>query len=268
MMLLGREPEAAYRLLVDRRTFDSAVQRLRAGGQVPQTALNALRLKLSRTGRRAAEVPVSTREIPEGSSVVLRTARGAARRGVLVAQGPREMQIRIAATAEPAAGTALTIYYFSPAGIFTARTRVTRRSGGTAYLAHSSTVTRHQRRRYSRAAVRLPCLATSAESAGHMRSCLVLDLGGGGAALELAGAVIQPGDLLQVSVPGLRASPLTARVLRISRRGTASPAVVGTRFEALSEADRDQIMSFVLRRTGRPPVGRSTISTAADGAAG
>jgi c-di-GMP-binding flagellar brake protein YcgR len=148
----------------------------------------------------------------------------------------------------PAMDARLTAYFHNAAGIFSFPTRITDRNNGAVRLAHSSQITRHQRRKYYRSKVRLPVFIKHSSTAADPQESLLLDLGGGGASLQTRGGLFKKGDLVEMSFsPAIGTSALAGRVLRVSRNGR----VINVKFVSLLDAERNRIMGFLFKQSER-----------------
>jgi hypothetical protein len=238
-----------YTLLVSRGAFDACADKALLSGDASEARLNALRLKIGFHLTRPDEVPASSAELPEGSPVILAWTPGRRARATILAQAPAAMTAKLDhAVRPPARGVRLRAYFHNSAGVFTFLTRVDGRAGDAVLLEHSSRITRFQRRRYYRRAERLSVLVTPAGAIQGSQETVLLDLGGGGASLQNPGEYLREGDVLEISFfPPVGKLTLEAQVLRVSKDRKA----VHVRFESLSESQRNQIMGFLFRQSGR-----------------
>ncbi len=241
-----------YVLLENRRAFDACARKMLQAGEAAEVRLNALRLKLGFRITRPEEAPDASAEIPEGSRVVLQTGMGSRYRGTLVGQGPAAMVVKVDSNARDLSkGWIVALYYFNPGGVFSFPTRVVEQGTDTVHLEHSSAITRHQRRRYYRRKELVPASICAAFPGATSQECLLIDIGAGGAAIEIGVGDARAGDLLEVSLPpSIMSAPVQARVLRVSGNGR----VIGVKFEHLSEANRNRIAGFVFSQDQPPEI--------------
>jgi hypothetical protein len=241
------QPE--YALLVSRGAFDACAEKALLSGEASEARLNALRLKIGFHLTRPDQVPASSTELPEGSQVILAWTPGRRTRATILAQAPAAMTAKLDhAIPPPARGVRLRAYFYNSAGVFTFLTMVSGRAGDAMLLEHSSQITRFQRRRYYRRAERLPVLVTLAEAIQGSQETVLLDLGGGGASLQNPGEYLREGDFLAVSFSrSVGKLTLEAQVLRVSK----DRKVVHVRFESPSESQRNLIMGFLFKQSGK-----------------
>jgi len=141
---------------------------------------------------------------------------------------------------------ALTMYFHNAAGIFSFHTRVTDQTDDAVKLAHSTQITRHQRRRFYRSKVRLPVFVASSSIAAVPQESLLLDLGGGGASLQNPGGQLKKGNLITLSfIPEIGKFTLPGRVLRVSKNGR----IINVKFESLQDAERNRVMGFLFKQS-------------------
>ncbi len=243
------EPE--YLVLQSRPVFDACAERMRRAegaraAPAEDAVLNSLRLKIGFRLRRPDEAPLSTSELPEGSTLVLAARPSRRLRGRIAAQGPTGMVIRLDPSQAPLpARSTLVVRFYNRAGMYTFRSRVIESGVGVARLQHASRISRHQRRAYYRREEHMTVTSVPfAKGATPLRTRM-LDLGGGGASMENPGGTIARGSLVKVSFsPWIGKLAVNARTLRLSRNG----AVIHVRFESISEADRRRILRFLFQQ--------------------
>jgi hypothetical protein len=245
--------EPQYMVLQSRPVFDACAQRMRRAAEgseaVPEPVLNSLRLKIGFRLRRPDETPVSTSELPEGSTLVLAAGPSRRLRGRIGAQGPNGMVVRLDPSQAPLPTRAtLEVQFHNRAGMFSFRSRVIEAGAGMVRLQHSARIRRHQRRQYYRREERMTvAIIPFGKGAVPVRT-RILDLGGGGASLENAGGTMGKGNLVRVFLsPWIGKLAVNARVLRLSRNG----AVIHVRFESISEADRRRIIRFLFHQASQ-----------------
>jgi hypothetical protein len=241
--------ESVHSLLVNVHVFDACARKMRQSESVDEAQLSALRLKIGFRVLQPEEAPTSSAELPEGSPVLLVAGPGTRLPGTLVAQGPGSLLVQLGAgISPPAMKTGLTMYFHNAAGIFSFHTRVTDQMEGGVRLAHSSQITRHQRRKFYRSKVRLPVFVASSSIAAVPQESLLLDLGGGGASIQNPGGQLKKGNLIKLSFsPEIGKFTLSGRVLRVSKNGR----IINVKFESLQDAERNRIMSFLFKQSER-----------------
>ena len=140
------------------------------------------------------------------------------------------------------------MYFHNAAGIFSFPTRVTDQTEGGVRLAHSSQITRHQRRKFYRGKVRLPVFVASSSIAAVPQESLLLDLGGGGASIQNPGGQLKKGNLITLSFsPEIGTLRSPAEFFRVSKNGR----IISVKFESLQDAERNRIMSFLFKQSER-----------------
>ena len=243
--------ESMRALLVNARVFDECARNMRLSETVAESQLSALRLKMGFRVMQPEDVPESSTELPEGSPLLLAAGARTRLRGMLVAQGPGSMLVKLRPGMTLRANDLrFTLYFHNSAGIFSFPTRIIDRKEDTVHLEHSSHITRLQRRKYYRRKEFLPIFIKPASTAVLPQESFLLDLGGGGASLQNPRGLFKKGDLLELSfVPEIGKFKLAARVLRVSKNGW----VVNVKFESLSEAERNRIMGFLFKQSDRVP---------------
>ena len=241
--------ESVHSLLVNVHVFDACVRKMRQSESVDEAQLGALRLKIGFRVLLPEEAPTSSEELPEGSPILLVAGTGTRLRGTLAAQGPGTFLVRLGAgLSSPAMNAVLIAYFHNAAGIFSFHTRVTDQMEGAVRLAHSTQITRHQRRRFYRRKVRLPVFVSSASVAAPPQESLLLDLGGGGASLQNPGGQLKKGNPITLSFsPEIGTFTLAGSVLRASKNGR----VITVKFESLQDAERNRIMGFLFKQSER-----------------
>jgi hypothetical protein len=239
--------ESVHSLLVNVHVFDACARKMRQSESVDETQLGALRLKIDFRVLQPEEAPTSSAELPEGSPVLLVAGPGTRLRGTLVAQGPGSLLVQLGkGISPPAMKTGLTMYFHNAAGIFSFHTRVTDQTEDGVRLAHSTQITRHQRRKFYRSKVRLPVFVTSSSVAAVPQESLLLDLGGGGASLQNPGGQLKKGSPIKLSFSSeIGKFTLSCRVLRVSRNGR----IINVKFESLQDAERNRIMGFLFKQS-------------------
>jgi hypothetical protein len=235
--------DSAQALLFNHHVFDACARRMYKAESVSEATLNALRLKIGFRITKEEEVPSSTAELPAGSPLLLALNGGPRVRGAILAQGPGAMLVKLdPGGPPPAQGMGVTVYFHNSAGIFSFPTRVTDLNEDAVFLEHSSAITHQQRRKYYRKRESLPVYLAPLSGDAPPLETMLLDLSGGGAALENPRGMLKKGDMIQLSFsPRREKVTLAARVLRLSRNGK----VANVRFESLSEAERNRIMGFI-----------------------
>jgi len=241
--------ESEYSVLINHRIFDACARKMRQSEDVPEMHLDALRQKIGFRISQPEEVPASSSELPQGSSVLLVPGSGARVRGVIIGQGPGVMLVKL----DPGAsrltkGMRLMLYFHNSAGIYSFNTKITDFMDDAVHLEHSSQIMHHQRRRFYRRKESLPVFVTAASAAAVPQESSLVDLGGGGASLENPGRMLKKGDFLEVSFsPEKGKVTLAARVLRLSKNGK----VINVEFVSVSEAERNRIMGFLFAQSER-----------------
>jgi hypothetical protein len=238
--------DGEYALVLNRHVFDECARRLHESEGVPEAALEALRKRIDFRVSEGEDEPVTSAELPSGSTLVFAVRRGGVLRGTLGSQGPRGMTIQMAeGSRRLPPGTPLAAYYHNSLGVFSFTTRVLEESDGSVLLTHSTALIRHQRRAFYRLNVSLPVFTASTLSAAAPGESVLLNLSPGGASLLKQGLPVQRGDLIELSFsPAMEGLALLARVLRITRGGK----VLNVRFESVTETQRKRIIRFLRRR--------------------
>jgi hypothetical protein len=237
-------------LLVSHKIFSACARKLRQSEEVSETMLTSLRVKIGLNDTRPTEVPRSSSELPEGSSVLLVAAAGARFRGTIVAQGPLATAVKLSAgDSLPGKGVRVSLYFHNSAGIYSFPSRIVDLMKDVVRLEQSSTITFHQpRRKYFRRKEYLPVFVRLATSLVAPHESILLDLGGGGASLHNPNGLLKKGDILDLSFsPETEKHVLVARVVRVSKAGK----VVHLKFEPLTETERKRVMTFIFAQSRR-----------------
>lgn len=240
-----KPPDKKYLVLLSSHTFDACAEKLREREEIPEMALMALRLKLDFSARRPEDIPASSSELPRGMRVILTQKGKPTMRAWVSRQDPEAL---VAAVDEgsvlPERGIPLTLYFQNQSGVFAFLTHARKISGRDAYLDHSETIKRSQRRRYYRRTVQLSASFVLENNPERQLTTTILDLSGGGARIENPGIPVKPGDRV---ILGLRAGAehitMAARVVRKSH----GDEVLHLQFEGLSETVRDRLIGLVFR---------------------
>lgn len=240
-----KPPDKKYLVLLSSHTFDACAEKLREREEIPEMALTALRLKLDFSARRPEDIPASSSELPRGMRVILTQKGKPTMRAWVSRQDPEAL---VAAVDEgsvlPERGIPLTLYFQNQSGVFAFLTHARKISGRDAYLDHSETIKRSQRRKYYRRAVQLSASFVLENNPERQLTTTILDLSGGGARIENPGIPVKPGDRV---ILGLRAGAehitMAARVVRKSH----GDEVLHLQFEGLSETVRDRLIGLVFR---------------------
>jgi c-di-GMP-binding flagellar brake protein YcgR len=132
----------------------------------------------------------------------------------------------------------------SPIGVFAFLTHVHKISGRDAYLDHSETIKRSQRRKYYRRSVQLSATISLENNPEQQLATTILDLSGGGARVEKPGVSINPGNRVILTLrAGSEQVTLAARVIRKSH----ADEHLHLQFEGINEAARDRLIGMVFR---------------------
>ena len=253
--LLGRlslyidRGESLHALLINHHVFDACARKMGQHEQYSETHLDALRLKIGFRLTQPEEVPGSSSELAEGSSVLLVAGSKARFGGTILAQGPTTMLVKLdSGTPFLTKDLKLTAYFHNAAGIFSFSTKISEIEKDAVRIEHSSQIMRHQRRNYYRRREFLPVYIMPFSVGAVPLKTHLIDLGGGGASFQNPKGRFEEGDLLEMSF-SLQMTKLTmlARVLRYSRMGR----VMRVKFESLSDKDRDSIMRFLFAQSER-----------------
>jgi len=234
-----------YLVLLNAHTFDACATKLRDRGDVPETTLAALRLKLEFSARRPEDVPASSSELPRGMRLILTQKGRPAMKARVSRQDPEAL---VAAMDEgsvlPERGIPLSIYFQNKSGLFAFLTHVRKVGGRDVYLDHSETIKRSQRRKYYRRPVQLSAAVTLENNMGQPIATTILDLSGGGARITNSGIPVNPGNRLVLTLrAGSEQVTIAARVVRKSH----GDEHLHLQFEGLSEAVRDRLIGLVFR---------------------
>ena len=246
-LYLGRG-ESEHDLLVNAHVFDACARKMLQSEDVSNAHIDALRLKIGFRITQPEGAPASSSALPRGSPVLLVAGAGTRLRGTIIEQRPEALLVRLGPGAPPVKDARLTLYFHNSAGVFSFRTRIMGRREDAVQLAHSTQITKHQRRMYYRRKIRLPVFVRSSSGAGVPQESVLLDLGGGGAGFQNPGGLFKKGDLIEISFsPEAGKFTLVGRVLRVSKNGS----VVNVKFEFLPEAERNRILGFLSGQSER-----------------
>jgi hypothetical protein len=234
-----------YLVLLSSHIFDSCATKLREREEVSEITLAALRLKLDFSARRPEDIPASSSELPRGMRVILTQKGKSTMRARVSRQDPEAL---VAAMDEgsvlPERGIPLTLYFQNQSGVFAFLTHARKISGRDAYLDHSETIKRSQRRKYYRRPVKLAATVTLESNPAQQLATTILDLSGGGALIENPGIPVASGDRLILSLTaGKEHLSMAARLVR----KTSADRRLHLQFEGLSEAVRDRLIGLVFR---------------------
>ena len=238
-----------YLVLLHPHTFDVCAARLREREAVPEMTLAALRLKLDFVAHGPEEVPASSTELPRGMRLVLAEKGRAGMKGRVARQEPEALVVSMEEGGPmPSRGVPLSVYFHNRAGLFAFFTHVREVSGREAYLDHSESIRRSQRRRYYRRQVQL---AVEVAPEGHPDEAvpaLLADLSGGGASLQNPGLGAEPGSrLVLIFAPRGARLAVAGRVLRKSGGGR----MLHLQFDRITEASRDRVVGLVFGSQSR-----------------
>jgi len=240
-----KPPDKKYLVLLSSHTFDACAVKLREREEVPEMTLAALRLKLDFSARRPEDIPASSSELPRRMRVILTQKRKPTMRARVSRQDPEALVVAMdEGSTLPERAIPVTVYFQNQSGLFAFLTHVRKISGRDAYLDHSETIKRSQRRKYYRRPVQLSATATFENNPAEQLTTTILNLSGGGASIENPGIPVAPGDRLILSLTaGKEHFSLAARVAR----KTHGDRLLHLQFEGLSEAERDRLIGLVFR---------------------
>jgi len=240
-----KPPDKKYLVLLSSHTFDACATKLREREEVPEMTLAALRLKLDFSARRPEDIPASSSELPRRMRVILTQKRKPTMRAQVSRQDPEALVVAMdEASTLPERAIPVTVYFQNQSGLFAFLTHVRKISGRDAYLDHSETIKRSQRRKYYRRPVQLSATVTFEKNIGQQLATSILDLSGGGASIDSPGIPVALGDRLILSLTaGKEHLSIAATVVR----KTHGDRRLHLQFEGLSEAVRDRLIGMVFR---------------------
>lgn len=241
-------------VLTDPHIFNAVLRKMYGRERVPAAVANSLRQKLGFDKTRPA-APKSTAELPPGAPV--RLLRGNETFGTGSVAGIEDEALIVTLDGAGAGeagrikpGTPLRLLTAGRQGIHVFETAVLSSQTATLKLRHAPRAKAYQRRKYFRSPVKIPVFIRQEQDAGDLQRTLIRDLSGGGARLDDPGIRPSAGDRLELYFRNdpEKARPLRAEVVRRSKSG--NDETISVRFGAISESERDKIISFINKGTG------------------
>jgi hypothetical protein len=249
-------PEKKHMLLKNQAVFDNAARGALEAGDVPQSSISSLRVKLGYSGMHAGEAPESSVEIPEDAAVMLafteRSGEKHTVRGRVSRHIPSAFCVRMDKEATlPQPGTHVSVIYFNATGVYRFSSDVTEISDGEIYLSHSEELSRMQRREFHRREVHLPVYVKSStpretgDTAASTKAELI-EVGGGGARVYSPDTSFKEGSEVELTFhpDSNNALHVAGSVIKRSRRGT----VLHISFDRIRERTRDRLFKTILGR--------------------
>ncbi len=190
----------------------------------------------------------STRELPVGLPLLVAHKDGVRLRGTIDAHTQEHLVVQLEGGERSVHLHApVSVLFHNRQGLFTFPSWVSGRSGRSLYLRHSAAVSRYQRRHHLRSRVELPVFVKRYQAEMEPLQSTLIDVSGGGASLHNPMGQFEAGQILELAfTPGHRELNITARVLRSSADGR----ILHTRFESLSDSERDHIEEQVAQQSG------------------
>lgn len=244
-------------VLTDPHIFNAVLGKMYGRERVPAAVANSLRKKLG-FGKNRPGAPKSTAELPPGSPVRILRGNETLGTGSVVGIEDDALVVTLEGTGAGETGriktgTPLRLLSADRLGIHVFETAVLASQLTSIRLRHAPRAKAYQRRKYFRSPVKVPVFIRLERATGELQRTLIRDLSGGGARLDDPGIHPSAGDRLELYFRNdpEKARPLRAEVVRRSKSG--DDETISVRFGAISETERDKIISFINKgTTGRP----------------
>jgi hypothetical protein len=233
-------------LLEHEHTFDTAAEKLRKHGGVPDQLIAALRVKLGFRIESMEKIPHSSTELPVGMPVVVGQKGRKNTGGRILKQEPYSLVVEMdPGRPPPEKGMPIHLYFSNLSGLFGFSTVLLGSKGGIIKLRHSENVKRIQRREFYRKKIKLPVYVKPAGSEERPAASVFADLGGGGASLLNPSSRYKSGDKLFLTFFPTHDEEvnLIAKVVRLSGRGR----IMHIEFLSVSDSSRDHILGLLFK---------------------
>ncbi|GEM_PF-1040413 len=259
-----KSPETQKHLLFTKaHIFNSCAQKEKSLGNVPESSISALRVKLGLTLKNRESPIHSTGELSQGIHLFI--AQGKIRKfhGRIKAVTSQSLVVELEkGVIAPSAGTVLNVYFQRANGIFSFSTHVQKAENSTIHLAHSEKIKTSQKRKYYRKKISVPVYVRVAGSSEKPVRTNFYDLGGGGASITNPGKRFKMGDHVEVIffINRNERLDILGEVIRTSK----NDELIHLNFEPIRESLRDRIIGFILTYSGKKRDGNTERTSARD----